>query len=212
MYVGARRYLSGRLGLVAAAGLVLLVCAATAGVVWVRSEPGPGVSERQDRNQARFDEVVEALRNKDVGSVVARLAYRSLACGVPVTVSDHQVPGPICQGSETHGTPVAVFPFVRCDVTFVRAAAAPALVTKSLEGFELYGGVRLRKPIRHSDYSELQDGSYGVVGKVGLGRMGAMVSVDTSGSVVNLWPGCGEFASGLIDDRFAEAVLFGPFR
>lgn len=85
------------------------------------------------------------------------------------------------------------------------------MVRRSLAKFELYGGIKLRPPNARQRHYALQEGFYGVVGKAG-DASGLMLSVLSSGAIANLWPGCGEFAAGLMDERFSEVVLFGPYR
>ncbi len=148
-----------------------------------------------------------------------------MPCGIPLQIHEgEEVPGPECQDDEVLGTTVAVFPVVTCNVQFVRSDVAAGVVRNLLENFEVYGAIKLRHPIRHSPYADLQEGFYGIAGTteydqlqgstgiVGIrkGLRGVMVSMSFDGAIVNLWPGCGEFASGLVDDRFREELLFGP--
>jgi hypothetical protein len=117
-----------------------------------------------------------------------------------------------------------VFPVVTCDVQFLRSGEAAEVLRDYLATFEIYGAIKLRHPIRHSPHADLQEGFYGLVGTAsekgssgpygtaGPRRIGLMLSLSFEGTVVNLWPGCGEFAPGLMDDRFREVLLFGPSR
>lgn len=224
---------SRRLGRCVSVVALLVVAEFTAlsGWLWTTQDtdvdrPSTYVDRPPIYGESALQGMVTSLRNGDVGSVVSRLSFRAMPCGIPVQVYDEEVPGPECQGNEAPGTTVAVFPVVTCNVRFVRSDVAAGVVRNLLENFEVYGAIKLRHPIRHSPYADLQGGFYGVAGTadsdqqgltgiaetVGKRRRGMMVSMSFDGGVVNLWPGCGEFASGLTDDRFSEALLLGPFR
>ena len=194
-----------KLGVIAVAICVLVVA-----LVWEVSPRGDTAAP--ESGDVAFERIVDALRTKDLDFVVSRLRYATAACGVPTQLPDGEVPGPECDVSETPGTFVEVFPMVSCDARLVRSDEAPALVRQSLSKFELYGGIALRLPNERQRHYALQEGSFGAIGKIGGGSSAVMVSVSDNGDVVNLWPGCGEFAAGLMDERFSEAVLFGPIR
>jgi len=221
----------GRCGSVVAL-LFVAGCAAVGGWLWTtRNTDGarpPAYVERAPvYGESALQEMVTSLRNGDVGQVLSRLSFKAMPCGIPLEIHEgEEVPGPECQGDEVLGTTVAVFPVVTCNVQFVRSDVAAGVVRNWLKNFEVYGAIKLRHPIRHSPYAVLQGGFYGIAGTAeydtqgftgiagtrGKGLRGVMVSMSFDGGVVNLWPGCGEFASGLTDDRFREALLLGPFR
>jgi len=222
----------GRCGSVVAL-LVVAGFTAAGGWLWTTRntdiERAPVYVERPPTyGESALQEMVTSLRNGDVGPVVSRLSFKAMPCGIPLEIHEGEaVPGPECQGDERLGTTVAVFPVVTCNVQFVRSDVAAGVVRKWLKNFEVYGAIKLRNPIWRSQYPFLQGEFYGiagtaeydrqgfpdvVVGGRGIAIRGVMVSMSFDGGVVNLWPGCGEFASGLTDDRFSEALLLGPFR
>jgi hypothetical protein len=150
--------------------------------------------------------LIDAAMDGDVGALIAKIQYTAIECATQP--SGVGLP-PTCDGGESKGSKVQVFPLALCDGEYVRPSDVPGLFEKYLKKANLYAVITLKRPdvVTMSGFST---GVYGIIFETASSA--AMLSVNDAGKIVNLWRGCGEFAAGLYDDRFKASVVLPPMR
>lgn len=169
------------------------------------SSPSSSPAAERSTGNPNLDSIIAAATKGDLPAVIGRIEYTMIGC---TTQPSGVGSPPRCQGAESSGTQVQVLPYAACEGEYVRPADVPKLFSDYLSRATLYAVIKLKQPGLST--SGFQSGVYGIIFNAGGNFPAAMLSVNDTGKVVNLWRGCGETSAGLFDDRLKASVVLPP--
>lgn len=146
-----------------------------------------------------IDELIAAVLDGDMGTLVERAQVVTLAC----TTSPGAGGPPQCAAGELPGAQVEVFPFATCQGEYVRQQDLNGVFARELEdvGAEIYAVFELED----EGTPQFPLGTHGILfeteGRGGSGPQGVLIGTNEDGDVISLYRGCQATAEQLYDER-----------